>query len=132
MARWWVPTILIYDYAQDFFFSRAVREGFQSLEWHESDEELRIRSERLGESILASMIETIKRRMADEQIVQHLQIRVKNIHTAWAFEQHLRRMGVKAIFERPVPCNGKYLVGIIRPVMSTNDKTKAMIEGELW
>jgi putative ATP-dependent DNA ligase len=121
-----------YDYAQDFFFSRVVREGFQSVEWRDSDEEFGLRSQRLGESILAPMVETIKRSMAEEQIVQHIQIRVKNLHTAWAFEQHLRRMGVRAIFERPVPCNGKYLVGITRPVMSTNDKTRSVIEGELW
>ena len=40
------------DYALDFFLSRAVREGFQSVEWGESEEEQRERAKRIGVSIL--------------------------------------------------------------------------------
>ena len=36
------------DYALDFFVSRAVREGFQSVEWNESEEERKARALSLG------------------------------------------------------------------------------------
>jgi putative ATP-dependent DNA ligase len=120
------------DYAQDFFFSRVIREGFQSVEWGESEEERKMRSLRLGESILAPMVETIRKRMECKEIVQDVQIKVKDLQTAWEFEHHLKRMGVKAIFSEPESCDEGYLVKITRLVMSTNDKTKAIIDGEPW
>ena len=121
------------DYALDFFVSRAVREGFQSSEWNESVEERRARALRIGESILLPLVDTIKRKMSGEQIVQQVQIRVKNIQTARDFEYHLRRSGMKAIFDQPEPDDeGGYLVRITKLVMSTNDKTQALIEGEMW
>ncbi len=120
------------DYALDFFVSRAVREGFQSVEWEESDEERRERAQRIGESILLPMIDTIRRKMAGEQIVQQVQIRVKSLQTAREFEYHLRRSGMRAIFDQPEPTDDGYVVRITRLIMSTNDKTQALIEGEAW
>jgi putative ATP-dependent DNA ligase len=120
------------DYALDFFVSRAVREGFQSVEWNESPEERRVRAQRLGESILLPLADTIERRRRGEQIVQQVQIRVKNLQTAKEFEYHLRRSGMKAIFDQPEPDEDGYLVRITRLVMSTNDKTQALLGGEMW
>jgi putative ATP-dependent DNA ligase len=121
------------DYALDFFVSRAVREGFQSAEWNESEEERRARALRIGESILLPLVDTVKKKMSGEQIVQQVQIRVKNIQTARDFEYHLRRSGMKAIFDQPEPDDeGGYLVRITKLVMSTNDKTQALIEGDMW
>jgi len=120
------------DYASDFIVSRVVREGFQAVEWGESSEEIRARAARLGESILLSLVDTIGRKIEKEQIVQRVQIRVKSIQTARDFEQHLRRMGVRAVFDVPVPDVDGYLVRIDKMVMSTNDKTQAMIDGQLW
>ena len=121
------------DYALDFFVSRAVREGFQSAEWNESEEARLARALRIGKSILLPLVDTVKRKMNGEQIVQQVQIRVRNIQTARDFEYHLRRSGIKAIFDQPEPDDeGGYLVRITKLVMSTNDKTQALIEGEMW
>ena len=120
------------DYALDFFLSRAVREGFQSVEWKESEEERRARALRLGESILLPMVETIEQKQSGETIVQEVQIRVRSLQTAREFEYHLRRSGIRAIFDQPEPDNGGYLVRITKLVMSTNDKTQALLEGEMW
>lgn len=120
------------DYALDFFVSRAVREGFQSVEWNESDEERRTRAQRIGESILLPLVDTVNRKKSGEQIVQQVQIRVKSLQTARDFEYHLRRSGMRAIFDQPEPEDDGYLVRITRLVMSTNDKTQALIEGEMW
>ncbi|MEM2096700.1 MAG: RNA ligase [Methanothrix sp.] len=120
------------DYAQDFFLSRVVREGFQSVEWNEDEAALRERALRLGESILVPLTDTIRRRMQGEQIMQQVQIRVRSIQTARDFEQHLRRMGTKAIFDIPEQDGDSYVVRILKQVMSTNDKTLAVIEGQPW
>jgi len=120
------------DYALDFFVSRAVREGFQSVEWDESEEERRERARRIGESILLPLIDTINRKRNGEQIVQQVQIRVRSLQTAREFEYHLRRSGMRAIFDQPEPVDEGYLVRITRLIMSTNDKTQALIEGDMW
>jgi putative ATP-dependent DNA ligase len=120
------------DYALDFFVSRAVREGFQSVEWGEGEEERKARALRLGESILLPLADTIKRKIKGEQIVQHVQIRVKNLQTAREFEYHLRRSGMRTIFDQPEPNDDGYLIRITKLIMSTNDKTQALIEGDMW
>ncbi len=120
------------DYGQDFFFSRVVREGFQAAEWSDSEAEFQERCLRLGKSMLGPMRETVEAKMAGDPIVQEVKILVKDLQTATDFEEHFRRMGVRAIFDPPQPCPGGYLVKIKRLVMSTNDKTESVIEGQLW
>ncbi len=120
------------DYALDFFVSRAVREGFQSVEWRETPEERKARAQRLGESILLPLVETIERKQAGENIEQKVQIRVRSLQTAREFEFHLRRSGIRAIFDSPEPIDEGYLIRITKLIMSTNDKTQALLEGEMW
>jgi len=120
------------DYAIDFFVSRAVREGFQSVEWNESEAERRERAQHIGESILLPMVETIEKKRAGESIVQKIRIRVKSLQTARDFEYHLRRSGIRAIFDPPLPDDDGYVIGITKLVMSTNDKTQALLDGEMW
>lgn len=120
------------DYALDFFVSRAVREGFQSVEWNESKDERKARALRLGESILLPLVDSIQRKSNGENIVQKVQIRVKSLQTAKEFEYHLRRSGIRAIFDQPEPDDDGYLIRITKLIMSTNDKTQALLEGEMW
>jgi putative ATP-dependent DNA ligase len=120
------------DYALDFFLSRAVREGFQSVEWQEDEEEQQKRAQRIGQSILLPLAETVKMKMDGLPITQQVQIRVKSLQTAREFEYHLRRSGIRTIFDQPEPDDDGYLVRITKLVMSTNDKTQALIDGEMW
>lgn len=120
------------DYALDFFLSRAVREGFQSVEWEDSEEERKDRARRIGESILFPLVETIKKKQQKESIVQRVQIHVKSLATARGFENHLRRCGIRAIFDQPLAEDDGYTIGITKLIMSTNDKTEALLDGEMW
>lgn len=120
------------DYALDFFVSRAVREGYQSVEWKESEDERQARALSLGESILMPLVDTIERAQLGENIVQKVQIRVKSLQTARDFEYHLRRSGIRTIFEPPEPDDDGYLIRITKLIMSTNDKTQALLNGEMW
>jgi putative ATP-dependent DNA ligase len=120
------------DYGRDFFFSRVVREGFQSVEWDENGDALYERSCRLGESILKPMVETIRKRKRGERITENVRIRVSSIKTAQQFEEHLRLLGIDAQFSEPIYVDGQYLVEIKKFNHSTNDRTEALLNGQFW
>lgn len=120
------------DYGRDFFFPRVCREAFQSVEWEEDEESRRKRCLLLGESILMPMIRTIRKKKEGERIAETVQIRVKNLKTATDFEEHLRLLGVDAVFEEPQKIGNEYLVKIRKIYLSTNDKTDSILRGELW
>jgi putative ATP-dependent DNA ligase len=120
------------DYGRDFFFSRVVREGFQSVEWDENEDALHERSCRLGESILKSMVETIRKRKRGERITENVRIRVGSLKTAHQFEEHLRLLGIDAQFGEPLYVDGQYLIEIKKLNQSTNDRTDALLNGQFW
>jgi len=120
------------DYGRDYFFSRVVREGFQSVEWNENEDDLQKRCLQLGESILQPMIESIGQTRDGRRISDDVQIRVKDLATVSRFEEYLRRLNVDAVFGTPQQIGDEYLVTIRKLNQSTNDKTESMLKGELW
>mgnify|MGYP000438606827 CR=1 FL=1 len=66
---------LPFDYGQDFLFSRLIREGFQAVEFEDSEAELRERAHDLGEAILEPMVETIEAVRDDEPVGESHTIR---------------------------------------------------------
>ncbi len=44
----------------------------------------------------------------------------------------MKRMGIDAKFEAPQYVNGQYLIVIKKLNKSTNDRTKAILNGQLW
>ena len=120
------------DFGRDFFFPRVCREAFQSVEWGENEESIRKRSQRVGESILLPMINTIKKKKDGARITETVQIRVRDLKTAKDFEEHLNLLGVDAIFEKPEQVGNEFLIRIKKLYHSTNDKTESILRGELW
>ncbi len=120
------------DYGRDFFFPRVCREAFQAVEWDENEDALKDRYRRLGESILRPMIKTIRKKKTGERITETVQIRVRDLKTVQEFEEHLRLLGVDAIFEEPEKIGDGYLVRIRKKYHSTDDKTESILRGELW
>ncbi|MDM7920293.1 MAG: RNA ligase [Methanosarcina sp.] len=117
---------------RDFMLSRIVREGFQTVEWNENEAEFEKRYMQLGESILNPLRETIRRVKNGQRLYEEVRIRVRDPATATEFENYLKRLGVDAIFEPPQPAGNEYLINIKKVNKSTNDKTQAIWEGELW
>ncbi|HOW14842.1 RNA ligase [Methanosarcina sp.] len=117
---------------RDFMLSRIVREGFQTVEWNENEAEFEKRYMQLGESILNPLRESIRRVKNGQRLYEEVRIRVRNPRTATEFENYLKRLGVDAIFEPPQPAGNEYLINIKKVNKSTNDKTQAIWEGELW
>ena len=78
------------------------------------------------------MINTINKRKKDRRITEDVRIRVSSLKIARKFEAHLKRMGIDAKFEEPQYVNGQYLITIKKFNKSTNDRTKAILNGQLW
>ncbi|WP_410508244.1 RNA ligase [Methanosarcina hadiensis] len=117
---------------RDYMLSRIVREGFQTVEWNENEAEFKNRYMQLGESILNPLRESIRTVKNGQRLYEYVRIRVKDLKTAMEFENYLKRLGVDAIFEDPQPVGNEYLINIKKVNKSTNDKTQAIWEGELW
>ncbi|WP_214045642.1 RNA ligase [Methanomethylovorans sp.] len=117
---------------RDFIFSRIVREGFQSVEWDENEEDFRKRCLRLGESILRPMKESIVHVREGGRVAEEFTIRVKDRATISKFEEYMRRLGMDIVFSEPKTVGDEYLVHMKKVSKSTSDKTLAMWEGQLW
>lgn len=117
---------------RDYLFSRVVREGFQSYEWDESEEEFRKRCLRLGESILSPMKKTIATVQSGERISDEFKIRVRDRNVIYRFKSYLERLGLLVIFESPEKVGDEYVISVRKVNKSTNDKTLALLEGQLW
>lgn len=117
-----------FDLAKAFLFSRIIREGFQSYEARESDEERRERALRIGESILYSMLETIKKVEAGEVAAEDLLIEVDRPEEAEEFLRYLRDLKVTASLVEI-----KDNKAVIRRIhQSTNDRVHNYLEGGLY
>ncbi|PHP45295.1 RNA ligase [Methanosarcinales archaeon ex4572_44] len=118
-----------HDYARSFFYSRVMREAFQSVEWKEGPAEIEARSAQLGENILKPMIQSIKKVQSGERLVENVKIRVKSIQTAEKFKKHLRTLGIDATFNKPVKIKDEYLIEIQKINQRTTDKTESILHG---
>jgi putative ATP-dependent DNA ligase len=117
---------------RDYLYSRVIREGFQSHEWNESEEEFRERCLRLGESILRPMKKTIEQVESGERISDEFRIRVKDRETIFKFRDYLDRFGLYIAMDKIERIGNEYVADIRKVNKSTNDKTLAMLEGQLW
>jgi len=117
-----------FDFGKDFFFSRVVREGFQAYEMKEGEEELQKRAQRLGESILFSMISTIKNVASGNQATEDMVIDVENEEEAEEFIQYLHNLGVYAVVHK---IKGNKAV-IRRIHQATTDKVNNLLNGGLY
>ena len=117
---------------RDYMLSRIVREGFQTVEWDENEAEFKKRYMQLGESILNPLREAIQSVKNGQRLYEEVRIRVSDLKTATEFEDYLKRLGVDAIFEAPQQIGNEYLINIKKVNKSTNDKTQAIWEGDLW
>jgi putative ATP-dependent DNA ligase len=120
------------DYGRDFFFGRVCREAFQAVELDEDEETLRKRCQQMGESLLIPMVKTIRTKKDGGIIEENVQIRVRSLSTAREFEEHLRLLGVDAVFERPERIGDNYVIKIKKINHSTADRTESILGGQMW
>lgn len=117
-----------FDFGRAFFFSRVIREGFQAYEMQESEDEIRQRAQRMGESIIFPMMEMIEKIAQGELATEDAVIEVDNRKEAEEFVRHLHDLGVTATLI-------DYEDGqatIRRIYNSTTDKTRNYLNGGLY
>jgi len=117
---------------RDYMLSRIVREGFQTVEWNESEKDFEKRCMQLGKSILSPLRKSIQDVKEKRRLFEEGRIRVRELETARCFEEYLKRLGVEASFEEPKPVGEEFLIEIKKINKSTHDKTAAIWEGQLW
>lgn len=117
-----------FDLGKAFFFSRVIREGFQSYEMRESADEMEKRAQRLGEAILYPMIETIKHVSQSEVAGEDLIMDARNQQEVEEFIKHLRDLGVMAVVLKYE--DGKAVIRRIH--QSTTDKINNYLDGGLY
>lgn len=115
-----------YEFGREFFFSRIIREGFQAVEWEESEEELERRALRLGKAILYPMVESIKLVKAGEVLTEDFRIRLESEEEIEEVKAFLRRQGISFIVEEGEE-EGLFIIKRLRN--STTDKIKAVLRG---
>jgi putative ATP-dependent DNA ligase len=120
------------DYGKDFMLSRIVREGFQSFEFNENDEEMDERCKRLGVAILKPMIESIKEVSKGNKVVENHRLRFKDREVLDLFKIQLKKMGVEAEFSEPYFEDGYHILEFKRIMVSTTDKISHILKGNLW
>jgi putative ATP-dependent DNA ligase len=117
---------------RDYMLSRIVREGFQTVEWNENEVEFEKRCIQLGKSILSPLRESIRDVKEGHRLYEEARIRVRDLKTVADFHEYLNRLGIDAVFEEPKFIGEEYLITIKKINKSTNDKTQAIWQGELW
>ena len=117
-----------FDLGKAFFFSRVIREGFQSYEMQETPREMKERAQRIGESILYPMVETIKEVSDNNVAGEDLIMDADSPQEVEEFIRHLRDLGVLAVALKYE--DGKAIIRRIH--QSTTDKINNYLNGGLY
>lgn len=119
-----------FDYGRDFSFRRLIREGFQSVEFEESESRRRERAHGLGESLLLPMIDSIKRIEGGERIGEEHTVRAEP-QVVDALLAHFRDQGLTIRIEVDRRVDGERLLTFTKRIQRTNDKTEAYLDGTI-
>ncbi|RLG21235.1 RNA ligase [Candidatus Micrarchaeota archaeon] len=117
------------DYGQAFFFRRLIREAFQC---YERELDIEKASSELGRSILKPIIETIRDIDNGKEAVEEFEIVVPDRAFGEAFVEHLNHLGARVTVKEIVEKKGSVLFTLQRHYPSTNDSTRAYLEGSTW
>lgn len=119
---------LPFEYGQDFFFSRVLREAFQTVEFEESPERRRERARDLGESILLPMAETIEAVAAGETVGEPHTVRGAP-ETIDALLAHLHEFHLTVEVESDRREGDERIVTFEKVAESTNGRVSNYLDG---
>lgn len=119
---------LPFDYGRDFLFSRLIREGFQAVEFEETEAAIRERAHGLGESLLEPMIDTIRDVENGEPIGEQHTIRASP-DAVQSLLDHLSAQGITVEIQEDRRVDGDRLVEFVKISNATRDKVEYYLEG---
>lgn len=119
-----------FDYGRDFSFRRLIREGFQSVEFAESEAERLERAHSLGESLLVPMADSIERIAGGERIGETHTVRAEP-RVVDALLDHYEDQGLTIDIESDRRVEGERVLTFIKRIQRTNDKVEAYLDGTI-
>jgi len=119
-----------FDYGRAFAFRRLIREGFQTVEFDESEAQRRERAHRLGESLLEPMANSIERIDAGERIGEQHTVRAEP-RVVDRLLAHFRDQGLTIDVETDRRIDGERVLTFIKRIQRTNDKAESYLSGTI-
>jgi len=121
---------LPFDYGRAFAFRRLIREGFQSVEFADSEAERRQRARGVGESLLVSMTDAIEAVGDGERLGERHTVRAEP-RVVDALLEHLRDQGLSLDIERDRRVEGQRVVTFAKQVQRSTDKIDSYLDGTI-
>jgi len=122
-----------FDLGIHFMFSRLIREGYQSYEFNEGEEELKRRAISIGKSIVYPMVESIRKVSRGELVTEDFELFFESEEDIEEFLKYLREVHISYVVkEKEVLEDNIYRIVIGKVYPSTKDKIKSYLEGSLW
>jgi len=122
-----------FDLGIHFMFSRLIREGYQSYEFNEGEEELERRAISIGKSIVYPMVESIRKVSRGELVTEDFELFFESEEDIEEFLKYLREVHISYVVkEKEVLEDNIYRIVIGKVYPSTKDKIKSYLEGSLW
>ena len=119
-----------FDYGRDFSFRRLIREGFQSVEFEESENQRRERAHGVGESLLEPMADSIERIESGERIGEQHTVRAEPRIVDRLLE-HFRDQGLTIDIEVDRRTEVDRVLTFTKRIQRTNDKVEAYLDGTI-
>ena len=121
---------LPFDYGRAFAFRRLIREGFQSVEFGDSEAERRERARGVGESLLLSMTDAIEAVGDGERLGERHTVRAEP-RVVDALLEHLRDQGLSLDIERDRRVEGQRVVTFSKRIQRSTDKIDSYLDGTI-
>ena len=119
-----------FDYGRDFSFRRLIREGFQSVEFADSEAERRQRAHGVGESLLLPMADAIEAVGEGERLGERHTVRAEP-RVVDALLDHLREQSLSLHIERDRRVEGQRVLTFSKQIQKSTDKIDTYLDGTI-
>jgi len=119
-----------FDYGRAFAFRRLIREGFQSVEFADSEAERRERAHGVGESLLLPMIDSIEAVGEGDRLGERHTVRAEP-RVVDALLDHFREQSLSIDIERDRRVEGQRVLTFSKQIQRSTDKIDSYLDGTI-
>jgi len=121
---------LPFDYGRDFSFRRLIREGFQSVEFADSEVERRQRAHGVGESLLVPMADAIEAVDEGERLGERHTVRAEP-RVVDALLDHFHEQSLSLDIEQDRRIEGERVLTFSKRIQRSTDKIDSYLDGTI-
>ncbi len=119
-----------FDLGRDFVLTRTIREGFQSFEWHEGEEELKRRGEEIGKAMVEGLRKTVDQVIEEGEAYEEVPLTFESRDWFELYEDFLKRVtggthSLEIIEDRE---DGTVRAVLRKRYFGTGDKVRRILE----